>query len=440
MISLLYSSQYQKKMKKKRKIRSSALSIMESNPGKLEMLHSFLNDYKNAVMFYVNYLFDNEYHYQTKDGYNITFSIKKDLLDCPRFISIVDIPYKSNLSSRALSCASNQAISIVKSSIKRRKNLLFVRGELKNSKKRTRSINNRINKTPIIKPIIDNVYPELNSICCNYEECELKHFDNVIVLSSLGKKYGKIILPVNHTKHSRKLEKKGKLLNSFLITKNKIHLRYEMPKPTNKTEGFIVGADQGIKTCLTFSDGQFTKPCKHGHTLDSINKKIARKIPGSKGFYKAKGHQTNYTNYSINQLNLSNIKQINLEKISNFRHGKNVGRYLNCFNESLIRSKLLDIAQELGVQVLEQDSYFRSQRCSKCGYVDSGNRKSKLFRCKHCSYQTDADHNASCNHEKILPSARPLFKLSNRPKKFFWLVEGFFDMKDQEIAVPDSQK
>ena len=41
-----------------------------------------------------------------------------------------------------------------------------------------------------------------------------------------------------------------------------------------KKSGRTVGADQGILTCLTLSDGQITQKCNHGHDLSSIQRKM----------------------------------------------------------------------------------------------------------------------------------------------------------------------
>lgn len=421
------------------KVRSSFLSIDKLNLSKKDRLKSFICDYKKAVLFYMDYLFNNEIIYHVNDK-KVIFDIKNDKLDCPNFISNTDIAYNTDLSARALKCAVTQACSIVKSCVKKRKSLLFVFNELKINKKRTRSIVKKLNKTKITKPNINNIYPELNSICCKYYSCSLKSFDNVIVLSSLGKKYGKIIIPAKHSKHSRKLEKKGILLNSFQILPNKISIRYKLYSVKKKTKGIIVGADQGINTCLTLSDHQITKKDKHGNDLNSILRKISRKKKGSKLFHKALEHRNNYINWSINQLNFSNIKEVRLEKITNFRHKKNVGSFLNYFGEALIKNKLLDIAEENGVRVVQQSSAYRSQRCSHCGYVCRKNREGKNFSCKHCSFQADADYNASCNHEISLPSSENLGQLSNKHREFFWKENGFFDLKGQEFTVPDTKK
>ena len=424
-------------------IKSTSISINRTNFSKKEKLAMFTSDYKNAVNFYINYLFNNRIETKLKNDRIIILDIKNDNLDgCPIFLSTTNIEYKTDLSARVLKCAATQALGIVKSIINKRKKYLYVFNKLKSEHKRTRNITKKLNKYPIIKPNFNNIFPELNSICCKYiENANLKSFDNVIILSSLGKKYGKIIIPINHTKHSRKLEKNGKLMTSFLILPNSIQLRYEILCPEIKREGIIVGADQGINTCITLSDTQTTKPCNHGHTLNSIVKKISRKRKGSKTFWKAKEHQKNYINWSINQLNFSNIKEIRLEKISNFRYKKNVGKLLNHFGEKLIRSKLIDKAQQSGVLIVEQQSAYRSQRCSKCGYVDRRNRNSKNFSCKHCSFQADADLNASLNHEINLPSSENIRSLANKKNiKFFWKEEGFYDLQGQEFTVLDTKK
>ena len=55
-------------------------------------------------------------------------------------------------------------------------------------------------------------------------------------------------------------------------------------------------------------------------------------------------------------------------------------------------------AQAAGVQVIEEDPRHTSQRCSRCGHTERGNRlKQALFRCKSCQYEIHADLNAARN-------------------------------------------
>ena len=441
-----------KASKKKKKIKSSKISLARANAGKRSRLDCFIIDYQTAVSRYVDFLWNNDIQYIVK---NVTkyFSISKNLLDLPLFLADEVCPLESNLSKRALKCAFTQAIGIVKAHISEKKKLLYVLTKLRSEGKRARHIKKRLDKIKLVKPNVDAVWPELNSICANYEDsiessaadsgASVAAFDGWLTLASIGKLYGKIILPIQHMRHSRALEKKGKLKPSFQISNRFAYFRYEINVPKLKTEGGTVGADQGIVTCVTLSNGVTTRPCPHGHDLRSITQKIARKQKGSRAFRRAKAHQENYINWSINQLNLSNIKVLKLEKISNFRVGKNVGKFLNHMNETLIRSKLTDCCSAAGVQLVEQHAAYRSQRCSACGYVCRGNRKGKLFSCKRCGYTADADYNASCNHEQDLPSAGCLLHRPggagppwHPPKEFYWLPKGFYNLDGSELGVP----
>ena len=427
-------------IKYNKNIKSSKLNITFANTFKKDKLYFFIEEYRKAVRFYVDYLFYNKISYKINDKI-IEFCIKEDKLNCPSFLSTKDIKFDSPLSQRAIKCAVTQSCGIIKKEIKERQKYLYIRDKLQKNKKRTRNITKKFNNTIIKYPKLNNVNPELNSICCEYIENEnLKMFDGIFILKSIGKKFGKIIIPIKQTKHSKKLEKKGKLMNSFLVSKKGIHFRYEVDIPELKSKGKIVGADQGIKTCLTLSDKQITKVNKHNQDLDFIIKKLCRKKKGSKGFNRAKEHKKNYINWSINQLDFLDIKELRLEKITNFRYKKNIGKYLNNFGESLIREKIIDKCLQNGVRFVEQESSYRSIRCSKCGYSNRKNRNGKLFSCKHCTFITDADYNASCNHEQDLPSAKFLRFLVNKPKEFFWKEEGFFDLQGWEFTVTNEEK
>ena len=96
-------------------------------------------------------------------------------------------------------------------------------------------------------------------------------------------------------------------------------------------------------------------------------------------------------------------------------------------------------AQQLGVQVVEQHSAYRSQRCNKCGYVCKRNRKKQDFLCMNCNYTANADYNASCNHKEDLFSLKDVWHLL-RGKTFFWTKEGFKESARQECMVPVTQK
>lgn len=179
-------------------------------------------------------------------------------------------------------------------------------------------------------------------------------------------------VPLKHTSASLKYSS-WNLKGSILVTDTYINLRWETDIEA-KTSGIVVGADQGLKTVVTLSDEQTTTlEDKHGHSLESIIEGMKKKKPGSKAFKRAQVHRKNFVNWSINQLNLNNIKQVNLENVTDINYKKKVQVNKHWSNPE-IRNKLISRCELLGVQVVLQSSVYRSQRCSGCGLVRKANR------------------------------------------------------------------
>ncbi len=201
-----------------------------------------------------------------------------------------------------------------------------------------------------------------------------------------------------------------------------------------------VGADQGKLTCLSMSDGQVTCKCEHKHDLTSIIKELERKKYGSKGFKRKQEHRKNYINWSINQISLRGVKQVNLEKIFNIKYKRSTSKELSHWTNVIIDQKVKRYCEEHKVYVNLQDSCYRSQRCSQCGLVRKLNRKGKVYSCS-CGYMEDADYNASRNHAVDLPD----IPFDIRQKKvnragFFWLETGLFTLDGKAITVPSTTK
>jgi len=273
------------------------------------------------------------------------------------------------------------------------------------------------------------------------------HFDAFVRLKSFTTLvYNKsIYLPINFTSISKKYESEGwRRMTSFLLCDNHIQIRWEKEQPEKKTKGIVVGADQGIKTTVTLSDTQTTvATCPHGHSLESIIDKVSRKKRGSKAFKRAVAHRTNYINYSVNRLNLSNIKEVRFEEIKNINHGRRTSRKMRSWTNTTIRDKVSDVCIRSGVRFELASSIYRSQRCSGCGIVLKANRKGKIYRCKRCNMEMDADLNAACNHSVDLvdiPYSLMHEKLNRQG--FYWLApteenpRGLFDLTMQELIVP----
>jgi len=116
--------------------------------------------------------------------------------------------------------------------------------------------------------------------------------------------------------------------------------------------------------------------------ISKIQDILSRKKKGSCGFRRAQEHRKNYINWSLNQLDFNNVKEIRLEKIVNIRKGKRNSRKLSHWTYTLIKRKLIGLSEDKGFIFVEQDNKFRSQRCSSCGFVHKSNRLAKTFKCK----------------------------------------------------------
>ncbi len=222
---------------------------------------------------------------------------------------------------------------------------------------------------------------------------------------------------------------------SFLFKKSSVDLRWELKPIEEKNYGISVGADQGYKDTLSLSDEQVTPhEDKHGHSLESIISKVSQKKKGSKAFKRAKAHQKNFINWTLNQLDLTNVKQLNLEKIRNITYKSGTSRKMSHWQNTLIRDKVEDLCTQNGVRFVQQSATYRSQRCSSCGQVRKANRKEKVYSCKNCSFEIDSDLNAAKNHEIDLPEIPwSLRELNLNRKGFFWNPDGFKDLEGRSL-------
>ena len=162
-------------------------------------------------------------------------------------------------------------------------------------------------------------------------------------------------------------------------------------------------------------------------------KKACRCKKGSKGFKRAKEHQKNFVNQSINALDLSNIKEVKLEKIWNIGYKNPRTRYLATWQNTLIEDKIQKKCGDEGVRFTLNSCTYRSQRCSipECGYVNKQNRKGKKFVCLHCGNAMDSDTNGARNNDEPnlpeVPYSLRRLNLNRTKEGFFWKVDGFFD-------------
>ena len=89
---------------------------------------------------------------------------------------------------------------------------------------------------------------------------------------------------------------------------------------------------------------------------------------------------------------------IQMEDLSGIKNQDGFPKFLRHWTYYDLQSKIEAKAKEQGIIVVRVNPRFTSQRCSKCGYVDAGNRKNQEhFLCLKCGFKCNADFNASQN-------------------------------------------
>jgi len=397
-------------------IRSTNISAKFSNTNKKNDLINFINEYEKVTKFFINHLWNSK--------------------DIPKLIP-KEITSQADtwITKRAIQASAKQASSIIRGTRQKQKQRVYIYNQLLKQKfyKKARKLKRIIEKKKISKPEIKNLNPELDSRFIKIENSKTSEFDGWITLNSLGNKM-KIIIPFKKTKHLNKLNNKGSLKQFARLSRNQISLVFDIPDKV-KTSGKTIGIDIGIKNVISCSNNFQSHEDIHGWNLDKIQKKICLKKKGSKGFQRCQDHRKNYINWSINQLNLSNIKQVNIEDIKYLRYKKRTSRFMNHFVYANIFDKLEQTCEDSGVQIHKVVPTYSSQRCSACGWVRKRNRNGKEFKCTKCGFIFDADLNASRN------IALPLIAISKQQRLRHENRKGFYwNAKSQEPIVPGAQR
>lgn len=398
-------------------IKSSKISVKYARTLKRNNLNAFIEEYQNVVKTFIDLIWNDE--------------TIKPLLD-KKYTSQI----RSWLSQRAIQCAGKQASAIVRGSKTKQNKRLYVINKLNKEGqfKKARKLKEIYLKNSVSKPDVSNVEPELDSRFVKIVLENPTTFEGWITLASLGNKM-KILIPFNKHKHFNKLKELGSLKSGVRISKDGITMLFDLPEPIQVVEGETLGIDIGQKTTLSISNGKTIESDNHGHTYQSICNKLARKVKDSKSFERTQKHRSNYIHWCCNQIDLTNIKKVNLENIKHLRKYKRTRRSLGHWNYAELFDVLESKLSDAGVQISKVNPTYTSQRCSECGWVCKSNRKSKKFKCANCGFTADADLNASINLSLDL---KPLGYQKHLSKAnrigFFW------PLIDQESIVPDAQK
>ena len=400
-------------------IGSTRHSYTFANKDKQDRLFAFIEEYNRVCFASVDFLWDN----------------LNEKLELPKFPDYKTIPVETDLGRRAFQCAVNQAGAIIRGAIEKQRRRNWVR-EHKDE---------NVKDVKFSKPKLSFIAPQLSSSCVDFEIDEEGHFEGFVRLYSIGTNYGFIKIPINKSSQydKWKIERGATLRTALKLFKDRFQLSWDWERSPHEQGDKVIGIDQGMKDLCTLSDGQTTpKACPHGHSYESIVNKLSRKKKGSKAFKKACTHRKNFVNYSVNQLNFKDVKEVRLEKVVNIRSGTKTSRSMSHWSNPEIRDKIKRRCEELEVPVVEQSCAYRSQRCSCCGLVRKANRKKKVYKCKNCGLEIDSDYNAAMNHEQDLTPVPFAFlgQKLNLGEGFYWKPNGFYKSDGSELIVQSSQE
>jgi len=188
----------------------------------------------------------------------------------------------------------------------------------------------------------------------------------------------------------------------------------KLPDVEFASNGKAIGVDLGVTRPAVSSDNKF-----HGnrHMKEVVNKVFRlRRALQANGSKSAKRHlrclagrEQRFRRDCDHVISSSIVKGIEpgttivLENLTNIRnrvkvyHGE-ASRRLHSWSFAQLKTFIEYKAEAKGCQVVMIDPRKTSQRCSRCGYIYRGNRKSQSeFLCRKCGFHLNADLQASRN-------------------------------------------
>lgn len=432
-------------------IRSTRHTLKFANTGKRAYIDELLAEWRRVMQLLCDDIWSNGYRWKEDDVWH-EFNPNQFKYELPKYLDYNRFDIDTWLSARMLSSLVTQLSGKLRAICAKNAVRLYVFDKEAGKGNYLERLWETIETKNPSKPDLSDAGIEISSKCAEFVPTPNGEFYGFLEIKSTGLPV--INVPVCHQKHLNKYtDGTWSRCNSYLIDEYGVQLRWEKEVAINN-DGIKVGADQGLLTCVSLSDGQTTSdmivkaPKKNNPNriikinLDTITDKLARKEKGSKAFKRTQAERRNYINYALKRLDFSNIKEIGLEKITNINYGRNTSRKMKHWSNPEIVTRLAQVAEEFGVRINLQSNAYRSQRCSGCGHVLKTARKGKLYVCPLCGLTMDADINAAKNHEIELPAIPHSTEFSKLAKTegFFWLPNGLFRMDGSELRVPNTTK
>ncbi|MHC1635883.1 MAG: RNA-guided endonuclease InsQ/TnpB family protein [Candidatus Methanospirareceae archaeon] len=189
-----------------------------------------------------------------------------------------------------------------------------------------------------------------------------------------------------------------------------------------------IGVDIGVTNLVTaYCDGGVLqisgKPVLEAHKRGVEHRRMKQKLGSRKFTYNDSKFVKDYVYHAANEvikftkrfekpvIVLEDLKGLK-RKLKRLPHVYSIAPY------ELIHSAIYEKAlwEGIRVQTVRKETRYSSQKCPKCGYIDSRNRKGERFKCLKCAYEGDADIIAGMNlsFSAIPPQAKACGTLAER--------------------------
>lgn len=145
--------------------------------------------------------------------------------------------------------------------------------------------------------------------------------------------------------------------------------------------------------------GKYCGDGRIGHGYKTRNRPVLSISDAIRRFRDTANHK--YSRYIVQKALEYGCGIIQMEDLQGF-HSMTSNKFLRDWTYYDLRQKVEYKAKELGIEVRFVNSQYTSQRCSKCGHIDSANRPKEekgqaYFKCTQCGFEANADYNASLN-------------------------------------------
>jgi len=211
----------------------------------------------------------------------------------------------------------------------------------------------------------------------------------------------KLAVPVRKHRHLLRLEKKGRMMQSFVVTEDAVQLSFEIETGEKRDGVRAIGLDTGVKSLASLSNGE-----QYGRDIEACIERCKRCEWGSKGHKTAQRALKQRIDETAKEVFAKNdFDLLVVEDLSNMNHGtkqrrrlcKSMRRTLGAWNWRLWLDRLKQLAEANRVRYRLVPPQYTSQRCRSCGHTERGNRTGERFRCRECGYACNADTNAAQN-------------------------------------------